>query len=437
MSFEGKVMMTFQAKASGFILGVFFSLLVARQLGPVGKGMLAAAFLFPSLISFLGSLSTEGGYIYFLGRKACTLRDAFSNGMIVSLLMGLIYVMLFLAFINPLRGLFFNSLEPRYVVIPILITPVLLFLKSGESIFLGMYDLRRYNLCQIINRAADILFLIVLVVILGGGVFGAVLAVVLSSLFTAGCAFSLLSRSAPFRFRLHIPLLKKSIRFGLMQYPGTVAQYLNLRLDQFFLAAMLGPESLGYYSIAVSFAELVSHIPDSIAIVLYPRISLSDREEARKIIPRVCRNGIFLVILGCLGIAVLGRSVIRIAFGERFLPAFRPLLILLPGMVFLAVGKILTRYTSGIGKPIYNSYAALSGLAATVISLSVLVPKYHLAGAAMASVFSYFVYAATITAFYLKETGNGLAETFIIRPSDVEIYRNLLRRIMNRGKTKP
>ena len=63
------------------------------------------------------------------------------------------------------------------------------------------------------------------------------------------------------------------LSFSLKEHIGVIAQKMNLKIDILIMAGFLGAKEIGYYSIAVLFAELIWYVPNSIGIFLYPKIA--------------------------------------------------------------------------------------------------------------------------------------------------------------------
>ena len=432
MSFFNKILMTFGTKLLLFFFGIITSVLTARILGPEGKGIVAIAFLIPNLLASFGGLSIGSAHVYFLGKKKYKLIDVFSNSVILPILFSIVYITLFILFFSYLREKFFETINPLYVLIPFFALPIYLFNKYSEAILRGLYMIKEYNLVMILNKASYVLYLIILLLILKFAVLGAIIASLLAFFTVFSYMFLRIIKISKFHLSLNTKLFVDSLKFGIKEHIGNIAQKLNVRLDMFFITALWGPTYLGLYTISVALAELVWYIPDSIGIVLFPKISSLNKEDADRLIPVVCRNGLLMAFLCSIGLIVLGKIIIKIMYGIRFLPSLEPLLFLLPGVFFLTIPKILTKYTSGIGKPQYNTYSSLAALISTVVFLIILVPKYNIVGAAIATSIAYFVFAVTITYFYIKESKNSILETFIIRKKDIQIYKNMLARLFSR-----
>jgi O-antigen/teichoic acid export membrane protein len=432
MSFLKKTLMTFGTKLLLFVLGMFTSILTARILGPEGKGVVAIAFLIPNFVASLGSLSIGSANVYLLGKRKHELRDVFSNSVILSVLFSLVYIALFLVFFELLREYFFKAITPLYVLIPFFALPISLFIRYGEGILRGLYEIKQYNLVMILDRVSFVVYLVLFLVVLKIGVFGAIVATLLGFLTIAAYLFIHVHKRSGFHLWLNTKLLADSLRFGMKEHIGNIAQRLNLRFDMLFITALWGPAYVGFYTVSVAIAELVWYIPDSIGIVLFPKISSVTKEDAGRFTPFVCRNGLFIAVICSILLAAVCKPAVRIMYGVEFLPSVTPLLLLLPGVIFLTVGKILTKYTSGIGKPEYNTYASLAALVVTAISLALLVPRYNIIGAAISTSIAYFAFSGTITCLYIKESGNGVFETLVMKREDFRVYRQALRELLSR-----
>lgn len=414
-------MMTLGTKILLFVLAMFTSILTARILGPEGKGIVTIAFLVPNLAASLGGFSIGSANVFILRKNIYKSIDVFSNSVILSILLSLAYIGLFILFFGHFQRHLFQEIEPLYVFLPIFALPIILFNKYSENILRGLYKIKEYNYGTLVNVISYASYLVILIVLLRLSVLGAIIAMILRFLSQALFIFYNIIKTANIHPSLNTQLLKYSFKFGIKEHIGNVAQRLNLRLDMFFITSLWGSSYVGFYTVSVAIAELIWYIPDSIVVVLFPKISSLDKESADKFTPLICRLGVLIAGICSVFLAAISKIAITLMYGEIFLPSVEPLLCLLPGVLFLTIGKILASYTTGIGKPQYNTYSSLAAFAINIILLVILVPRYNITGAALASSVAYFIYAVTITYLYIKESGNGILETFIIKPGDIRL----------------
>ena len=86
---------TFSSQILIFALGFVASIILARVLGPEGKGIFALIVLIPALMLKLGSLGIEAANVYFTGSKRYGIKDIASNSLLGSSLLGSILILLF------------------------------------------------------------------------------------------------------------------------------------------------------------------------------------------------------------------------------------------------------------------------------------------------------------------------------------------------------
>ena len=91
------------------------------------------------------------------------------------------------------------------------------------------------------------------------------------------------------------------------------------------IAMFLLPAAVGLYSIAVGIAEKLFMISGALATVLFPKVSAISNSEANNLTPRISRHTFFIIIIASLLLAILANPLIKIFFGENFLPSVLPL----------------------------------------------------------------------------------------------------------------
>lgn len=218
----------------------------------------------------------------------------------------------------------------------------------------------------------------------------------------AAAAAVVIAATAGTRF-LRQPLANPAYSLSLRAYPGYVAQLGNYRLDQLFVAALFPRADLAFYNLAVTAAE-VSAIPaQATSNVMLPRASAG--EEFR-------RRRVFIAAGASAALVFLGIPIF-VTIVEVILPEYEralvPFLLLLPGAAAMGIGKVLSAYVTGRGRPWRASRAALVTLAVTACLDVGLVPFYGIVGAAIAWSLAnaFFAYRMTREALRLTARGGG------------------------------
>lgn len=420
---------TFSSKILTFALGFAASIILARVLGPGGKGIYALIVLIPALMLKLGSLGIEAANVYFTGSKRYGIKDIASNSLLCSISLSSILILLFFGafhldiFQNYLAS---NQINPLYLCLVVLTVPLSLLSRFMISIFIGAEKITIYNKINIFNSIFHLILITVFLVILKKGVFGAILSYVLGIIVCALVVIILITKFTKITFSFNRRLLKDSTKYGLKAYFGNLTQFLNYRLDMLLVAAILTPASVGFYSISVGIAERLWMLPGAIATVLFPRISSLKDSEANNLTPRIARHTFLIIFVLALILALIARPVIKTLFGSVFLPSLMPLMILLPGIIALGGCKVLTADLAGRGKPQIGTYAAFVSLAVNIPLNLWLIPKWGISGAAFASSVAYIISTVVVIIAFVKISGKSWTNILLIKKQDFKDYKNLL-----------
>ena len=153
-----------------------------------------------------------------------------------------------------------------------------------------------------------------------------------------------------------------------------------------------------------------------------------DRPVARGVSQssRAIRHTTFWSLAAAFVLSLLAKPLITGLYGPSFAQAVPSLWILLVGIVLLAPGKIVVSHLAAVGKSQYVSYLALAGLGLTLALDLLLIPRYGIIGASVASAAAYGA-SGIASLFWLKrETGLGIRESLILQKGDWQEYRELI-----------
>lgn len=414
----------FSSKLLLFLLNFAKSILIHRLLGPLGKGKFALITQIPRLLTTVGSLSIGTSTLYYTARKKHELNDIISTSFIVAVFLGLILIFLVFLLFDYLPISLIRDLKLNQILIASLIIPFSLINIYSVSILLGRNYTQKAARLWVLAPFSLLFYLVLFNVIWKYGVMGAVAALVMSTVTVTVISVVYLLQQAKIRFRINRGYLKQTVSYGLKAHLGACAQFLNYRLDIFFVQYYLGFTQLGYYTLAVALAELLWDLPFSVSTALFQKVSSSIDEDANKLTPLLCRNTFFLMLLITGGVFLMCKVIIRIAYSPAFLPSALALRILLPGILILSITKVLSGDLSGRGKPIYSTKAALIGLFLNISLNLLFIPKWGIVGAAFASTISYSTQTAVILFYFVRESKNRIVDVLIIKRRDFALYQS-------------
>jgi lipopolysaccharide/colanic/teichoic acid biosynthesis glycosyltransferase/O-antigen/teichoic acid export membrane protein len=201
--------------------------------------------------------------------------------------------------------------------------------------------------------------------------------------------------------RPSVALAKRVYAFGLRGQVGSLMYLVNLRLDFMIVDLMAGPAILGVYAVASKFAELLRLLPISFEWVLYPGFARQAGKEAWTRAAWLAPRAAAATALAALPLALAAQPVIPLFYGSAFASAVQPTRLLLIGLSVEGASGVITAYLFGRGRPGLNSIATFGGVMVTVGLDLLLIPRFSLIGASIASTAAYLTTTSLLGACFL------------------------------------
>ncbi len=411
--FKQNVGATVSTQLVGLILSITNAAIIARWLGPEGKGMLALALLVPGMLGLFLSGGIGVANVYFAGSRRLDVPTLTANSVgfaVIAVILG----------IGVVGGLVATGwLEAVIPGVPIwLVLIAMLGLPAGllggyfSTILQGLQHIVTVNLVNLAKAALTLVLTLLLVIGFQLSIIGALVASLGAGAATVMVTGALLRREgATFTPLWDLSVMRPTFSFGLRGHIGNLFQFFNYRLDVFIVNYFLGPASVGIYIVSVMVTELLWYLPNAVGFVIFPKSAATSPEAMNAFTPRVFRITLGLTALGALGLAALAKPLIQVIYSSAFVGAYVPMLVLLPGVVLLGGAKVLTNEIAGRGYPHYNSVNAGLAIVLTVVLDLVLIPRHGIVGAALASTIAYTAIFFTAIGFYITVTRGLTKET--------------------------
>jgi O-antigen/teichoic acid export membrane protein len=413
-------------QAVSLVMGAGTAVITARALGAEGRGEFVLATLWVGLFALVLPMSIGYGFIYHIGQRRFSLSEALSNALTFALVVGL-----FGAVLATAAGLLWGpdilrGVSAHCLLVAALGVPAMVFTGTAGLCLTGAGLIRLGARIGAISSVTGLALCALLVLGLKLGVVGALLAVTANAYLSSALFFLMVSPHAPIRPALDPAAIALAVRFGLKLHAGFIAQFLNYRLDRFIISFFLGPAAVGIYGIAVLLSELIWNVPGAVSNALYPRTS-STRADSAELTAGACRVSLLVVGLLCVVAAVVGPALIPLVFGAEFAAAGPVFWALLPGVLALTAGKVLAPYLVGHNRPIVGTLGSVASLVATVVLDLLLIPRWGILGAGIASSLAYIVGATIFVIYYQRVSRMPLRAAVVPLPSDLVQLRRLVR----------
>jgi O-antigen/teichoic acid export membrane protein len=249
--------------------------------------------------------------------------------------------------------------------------------------------------------------------------------------FLAGCVASRIPTTAA--WRTSAATVRLLARSGWRIALANGLQMLNYRLDVVILSALSGAAATGIYSIAGSIASLLWYLPNGAATVLLSRLGRMDAGTAPNRTAKIAgATGALVLILAAL-VAGIGRPAIAAIFGREFEGSYVPLLLLLPGVVALALPKVVNSYLITVGRTHVAMYASVVGVISTVALDLLLIPRWGASGAAVGSSVAYALFTVVVMAGFHRVDGLS-PRAYLVTLEDMDALKSSAKWGQRRGK---
>jgi len=328
-------------------------IILARVLGPEGRGLYAAILVVPMLIISFAELGIKRSTIYHVGKKLYKEEDIVSALIVTVLFTSTIGVVICAFFF------FFND-----------------------------------------NPDTTVLFLLILKMY----VLGALLSLVISNLIVSIAALFYLLRSNRVKLSGELKVALGLIKLGLVYAIAIFIMKIHTKIDIYLLNELSSLDQVGYYSISSRLAEKWQ-IPFSIGGII---IAKSANEKNHSLmnanIAKLFRVTFVFGILSLLVLFFVAPFLVPLLYGKAWAPSVEIVQYILPGILMLILAKVMGTRLAGIGKPWVFMFVAIPALTINIFLNYMWIPESGGLGAAMATNVSYtfltltglFVYARVV-----------------------------------------
>jgi O-antigen/teichoic acid export membrane protein len=218
------------------------------------------------------------------------------------------------------------------------------------------------------------------------------------------------------------------LRFSARSLAVDVANTISMYIDRILLVYLLAPSAVGLYVVAVSMAQPLKEIGWAIALVLFPKASGYERDQAIDISGLATRAGLLVMVAAGMPLVIIAPMFLRVLFGEEFLPAAPVFRLLLIATILGGTADIMAQAFLATGRPGIVSILRTFELAMLVALLVYFVPKLDLMGAAWAIIAAASVRFLSIWASYPLLLGKAPPRLYL-NPGDIQRIRRTRERI--------
>ena len=180
-------------------------------------------------------------------------------------------------------------------------------------------------------------------------------------------------------------LAKRSLRFGAKAHVGHTMEIGNYRLDQWFVGAFSGSRELGFYSVAVAWAEVLFYLPGILVMIQRPDLVRAGPQAAAELAQRLLRVTILLALPIAVFLVVAAPILCKTVFGNEFAGSVDDLRVLALGAIGITFMALLGGALTAQRRPLLTTSADACAFVLTIGLDLALIPRLGGLGAAIAT----------------------------------------------------
>lgn len=412
------------AQANVLVAALTFctSVMLARALGPDGRGVLANLVLWPTLICYPAVLGVHMELARRTAQDPTTARGHYGLGLRILIPSGLATLLIFAA-----CALAYDALRGPLPHLALALAAGLMIPLGVWNVFQFQMELGRQNaqnvgLVRLLFAAANLAGVLLLYAASSHAVAPFLAVFLVASLISAlGTAFFVNRSLGP------APATSPGATAGEVVWaarPFAVSSVLTIAtssLDRILVSAFFPARVMGLYVVALAISQIQEIVGDAISQLFFARTAQSQRlaDVDKEWLALRLRQTMAVYGLLCLGTVAVAPVLLLVFFGERFRDSVSLVYLLLPALALKGATRPFEEVLKGGGRPLLQAriasaatafFAVAGGLAAWQASLPMMLAALLLAAAGG---------LAATTLAVAREAGLRLDKVLVPRPADL------------------
>jgi O-antigen/teichoic acid export membrane protein len=392
------------------VFGLATGPLLARALGPEGRGTLAAILVPLQLAPHVLGIGLPTYALWYVAQRGRTRQVATTLAVIVAVLgvAALPLIPVAAGLLAQDRSLVYGFLvgglcaTPLFVMINVLISSAVALERVGILVA-----------TRLLGPALTLVLLIALWAADRVTVTTAALANLGSQLLVLAPAALVLGGGGAWAFKRD--LVKPAMRFGIRAWPGTLGALAAARLDQLLMIPLVDERDLGLYVVAYTLSTGPAVVATAYQYTISPRVARG--EQAAIAAGSRLLTPILVVFAG--GLAIVTPVLLPLLFGGSFAAAVPLALILLAASVPGQLSAYLGQMMAAAGRPGLFTKSHGVAFAVTLVGLVIALPLAGVYGAAWVSLAAYTAQLAYTLRHVMRIFGGDLRHYLLPRASDL------------------
>jgi O-antigen/teichoic acid export membrane protein len=411
------LMVLFSSQLIAYLLAFFYTIYIARYLGPVGFGILSFSMALVSIFGIFGDLGLSTLLTREVSRDK-SLQDKYVGNFIpIKIVLSILTFSLLVLLVN-LMG---YSQQTVYIVY---IFGLYMVTFTFSQIFFALfqaYEKMEYQAISLLINNLLILIGVIYGISLGFDIAYFAVLYFITSLIVLIYSFLISTwKFASPHIKIDLKFWKKSLRLALPLSIVAIFATISFRVDTVILEVLQGNISVGWYNAAYRLIDFLNVIPIVFTGAIFPVLSkfhVSSKESLKFMFEKSLK---YLFIIGlpiAAATTILAQDIILLLYQNSYYQSIFALQILIWAVPFLFFTSVFGVLFVSINKPNILIKSTLIIMIFNIVTNLIFIPIYSYIAASIITVITEII--ATMLLFYyispfIKiDLGNTIRSTFL------------------------
>lgn len=400
------VILTSGARVYSVAVSMIALILTARWLGPQGRGEAVVLITWVNLFSSVGYLSLGQVCIHRAGqdRDLEWLGEAVASLLVMTIVATAIGWIVAAAMWALSSGAVLGTTDAWLLTTAFAGLPFLIWEQYNSALLTLIGRLGIYNINQLVARSAALLLLAFLILGLGWGVQGFLVATLAGQIIVAAAGARVLAGRVGWGMRTSFAAVARMVVTGSKLHLNAIGVLLFSSADILMIQYFRGPAEAGIFQFANQIFLALLIVPQAAVLVLNGKVaSLSPAllwQEHKRMIGLVMA----LMTLAAIGVATVAGWIVPLIATEAFAQSVPILRIFCLGSIAATLNTMMGLQWIVQGRFLTAALLTLAtGVGNCILNL-VLIPRYGATGAAWATVIGIYLIPFTVNLLLLRAT---------------------------------
>ncbi|MCM4163335.1 MULTISPECIES: oligosaccharide flippase family protein [unclassified Arenibacter] len=334
---------------------------LTRYLTPSDYGIISMFTVFTSILGVFISLEMHGAIsVKFFKLTKEELKIYIANVLVivsVTTSLVLVSILIFHSYISNLL-----ELPPEWLIIGVFVTCLTLFTTINLILWQSEHKPIPLGIYQITQTIFNLTLSLILIVGLGMGWEGRLIAASVAAILFGFLSFSIMVKRDFLKLKLNKAYLKDALKFGVPLLPHALSTWVRTGIDRVFLTMLVSTTATGLYTVGFQIASVIMVLTTAFDRAYSPFLfeKLKDITLSQKKV--LVKYGYFYflgLLLLASGLSLTAPYIVEIFLGKEFIESQKYITWFAFGFAFYGMYSVVVKFIFYTQKTIYLSYVTL------------------------------------------------------------------------------